>query len=65
MPSLSHPSNWRAADLQQDQSWILSIDEQARQEMIKAVVAVADPNKTLFDYRREDFVWPRTNAFLS
>uniref|UniRef100_UPI00404883EF TauD/TfdA family dioxygenase n=1 Tax=Orrella sp. TaxID=1921583 RepID=UPI00404883EF len=65
MPSLSHPSNWRAADLQQDQSWILSIDEQARQEMIKAVVAVADPNKTLFDYRREDFIWPRTNAFLS
>jgi len=65
MPSLSHPSNWRATDLQQDQSWILSIDEQARQEMIKAVVAVADPNKTLFDYRREDFIWPRTNAFLS
>jgi hypothetical protein len=65
MRSLQHPSNWRAADLQQDQSWILSIDEPAREEMIQTVVAVADSTKTLFDYRREDFTWPRTSAFLS
>jgi hypothetical protein len=65
MPSLLHPSNWRAADLQQDQSWILNIDGQAREEMIQTVVAVADAKKTLFDYRREDFTWPRTSAFLS
>ena len=65
MPSLLHPSNWRAADLQKDQSWILNIDEQAREEMIATVVAVADSTKTLFDYRREDFTWPRTSAFLS
>jgi hypothetical protein len=42
MLSLQHPSNWRTADLQNDQSWIFRVDEQARQEMIKAVVAIAD-----------------------
>lgn len=65
MLSLQHPSNWRAADLQQDSSWIFIIDEPAREEMIQTVVAVADSTKTLFDYRREDFTWPRTSAFLS
>ena len=50
MLSLQHPSNWRTADLQNDQRWILRVDEQARQEMIKAVVAIADPAKSLFDY---------------
>jgi len=65
MPSLQHPSNWRAADLAADERWIFSIDSQAREEMIKTVLAVADTNKTLFDYRREDFVWSRTSEILA
>jgi hypothetical protein len=64
MTSLQHPSNWRAAELQQDSHWIIHIDAQARAEMIGTVVAVADANKTLFDYKREDFIWPRTSEFL-
>ena len=49
MLSLQVPSNWRTADLQNDQSWILHIDDQAREEMIKTVIDIADPNKSLFD----------------
>lgn len=60
MQSLQHPSNWRASDLQNDQSWIFTVDAQMREEMIKTVVAIADPNKTLFDYGRKDFDWDRT-----
>lgn len=65
MLSLQHPSNWRTADLQNDQSWIFRVDEQARQEMIKAVVAIADPAKSLFDYRPADFAWSKTLQILS
>ncbi|MCX7221734.1 MAG: hypothetical protein NTW89_02195, partial [Burkholderiales bacterium] len=64
MLSLQHPSNWRTADLQNDQSWIFRVDEQARQEMIKAVVAIADPAKSLFDYRPADFAWSKTLQIL-
>ena len=65
MLSLQHPSNWRTADLQSDQSWIFRVDEQSRQEMIKAVVAIADPAKSLFDYRPADFAWTKTLQILN
>lgn len=64
MLSLQHPSNWRAADLHHDQGWIFSVDEPTRDEMIKTIVEIADPNKTLFDYRREDFAWSHTSKIL-
>lgn len=64
MRSLQQPSNWRPADLQDNQSWIINIDDQAREEMIRTVVAVADSNKSLFDYKLSDFVWPRTVELL-
>ena len=60
MLSLKHPSNWRTTDLQNDQSWIFRVSDQAREEMIKTVVSVADPNKSLFDYHRADFAWGPT-----
>lgn len=64
MLSLQHPSNWRTADLQNDQRWIFRVDDETRQEMVRTVTALADPNKTLFDYRPADFAWSKTLQIL-
>ena len=55
LTSLKHPSNWQVADLNNDQRWIFRVDEQARQEMVAAVLKAEEPNKALLDYRRADF----------
>ncbi|MFM7010321.1 MAG: TauD/TfdA family dioxygenase [Betaproteobacteria bacterium] len=65
MLSLQHPSNWRADDLQNDQRWIFRVDDVTRQEMVQTVAAIADANKTLFDYRPADFAWSKTLQVLS
>ena len=62
--SLKHPSNWRVADLENDQRWVFRIDESARQEMIDAVLKAEDPNKSLLDYRRADFALSKTLVTL-
>lgn len=64
MHSLKHPSNWRVADLEEDRTWIFSVDEAARKEMVRTVLAVADPDKHLFEYRCADFKWDRTIEIL-
>ncbi len=65
MLSLQHPSNWRTDDLQNDQRWIFRVDDATRQEMVQTVTAIADANKTLFDYRPADFAWSKTLQVLS
>ncbi|MBZ1350993.1 TauD/TfdA family dioxygenase [Alcaligenaceae bacterium LF4-65] len=65
MLSLQHPSNWRTADLQNDQRWIFRVDDETRQEMVRTVTAIADTNKTLFDYSPADFAWSKTLQTLS
>ena len=65
MLSLQHPSNWRTADLQNDQRWIFRVDDETRQEMVRTVTAIADTNKTLFDYSPADFAWSKTLHILS
>jgi hypothetical protein len=65
MLSLQHPSNWRTADLQNDQRWIFRVDDETRQEMVRTVTAIADTNKTLFDYSPADFAWSKTLQILS
>ena len=65
MLSLQHPSNWRTGDLQNDQRWIFRVDDETRQEMVRTVTAIADTNKTLFDYSPADFAWSKTLQILS
>lgn len=64
MRSFQHPSNWRAADLNSDQSWLFHVDAKACDEMVETVLAVADPDKHLFDYRRDDFNWSHSIEIL-
>ena len=65
LTSLKHPSNWQVADLNNDQRWIFRVDEQARQEMVAAVLKAEDPNKSLLDYRRADFSFSKTWTFFA
>ena len=46
---------WRVADLEQDQGWIFSLSERAAAQLAHTVKAGFDPERPLFDYRREDF----------
>ena len=46
---------WTAAELEADQRWLFTLDERARCDLVAALTHVIDPDKSLFDYRREDF----------
>jgi hypothetical protein len=46
---------WTVDDLRADTGWIFELDDRARHDLTAAVRAAADPGKTLFDYRRDDF----------
>lgn len=48
-------TNWRAADLHEDTSWMFSIDDRARRDLAESVRAAHDPEKSVLDYRRGDF----------
>ena len=59
---------WTVEDLQADTGWIFELDDTARRDLTAAVRRAADPDKTLFDYRRADFdlgsAWPVIAAAL-
>lgn len=62
------PAAWRARDLVQDHGWVFRLDDAARAGLAAAVQAAWDPERPLFDYRREDFDlapgWPAIEAAL-
>jgi hypothetical protein len=49
------PAAWTAAELDADRRWIFTLDERARCDLVAALTRALDPEKTLFDYCREDF----------
>jgi len=59
---------WTVPMLQADQSWIFALDDCARRDLVEAMRAGHDPDKALFDYRRDDFdlgsAWPVIDAAL-
>jgi hypothetical protein len=55
MPSRS-PACWSAQELEAARSrWTFALDDRARRDLAAALAKARDPDKTLFDYRREDF----------
>ena len=61
--TLAYPrSAWTVADLTEDPSWIVTLDDAARHDLTAAVRGARDPDKTLLDYRREDFDLGRAAA---
>jgi hypothetical protein len=61
-------ATWRTSELADDQRWIFTLDDRARADMLDALDKARDPDKTLLDYRREDFplgsAWPVISAAL-
>lgn len=54
--ALDIPAAWNAARLEADrQHWTFALDDQARHDLTAAVDKARDPDKTILDYRREDF----------
>jgi len=46
---------WTVDDLRSNTSWVFELDARARRDLVAAVRKAANPAKTLFDYRRDDF----------
>jgi hypothetical protein len=46
---------WTVDGLRADSGWIFELDDRARRDLTGAVRAAADPQKTLFDCRRDDY----------
>jgi len=63
MMSAGSPAAWNAAELERDRKrWHFALDDKARRDLLAALKKASDPDKTLLDYRREDFElgsgWP-------
>lgn len=61
------PSVWNAAQLEAARKrWTFHLDDRARRDLAAALKKARDPDKTLLDYRREDFdlgsAWPVIDA---
>lgn len=55
MTNAESPAEWRVADLEQDRSWVFSIDDDARAHLVRVIKATFVVDQPLFDYTREDF----------
>jgi len=66
--AIDSPAAWTAGELNSDSRWMFHLDDKARADMVKALEKARDPQKTLFDYRRDDFdlgaAWPVLDAAL-
>jgi hypothetical protein len=49
------PAAWSAAELDADERWIFALSDDARRDLTAAIAKARDPDKTLLDYRRDDF----------
>ncbi|HKU69209.1 MAG TPA: TauD/TfdA family dioxygenase [Burkholderiales bacterium] len=61
------PTCWNAAELEAARKrWTFQLDDRARRDLAAALKKARDPDKTLLDYRREDFdlgsAWPVIDA---
>ena len=59
---------WTVDDLQANDTWIAHLDDRARRDLIGAIRKAANPDRSLLDYRRDDFdlgsAWPSIAAVL-
>jgi hypothetical protein len=49
------PARWSAAELERDKRWLFRIDERGQRDLAATVRKAHDPDKSLLDYRKEDF----------
>ena len=46
---------WKIQDLEADLSWVFNLSDQQRTSILSVVKKAYDPDKPIFDYRREEF----------
>ncbi len=56
---------WTAAELDADRRWEFTLDDDARCDLVAALTRAIDRDKSLFDYRREDFDLGRAAPVLT
>jgi alpha-ketoglutarate-dependent taurine dioxygenase len=56
---------WDVTDLQADPRWIVSLDDTARRALVAMIKLARDPEKTPFDYQRDDFDLGPASALLA
>jgi hypothetical protein len=61
------PACWNAAELEANRKrWTFALDDRARRDLLATLKKARDPDKSLLDYRREDFdlgsAWPVIDA---
>ncbi len=49
------PVAWKADELEADRRWLFMLDDRARCDLVAALTHAIDSDKSLFDYRRDDF----------
>ncbi|HEX2940816.1 MAG TPA: TauD/TfdA family dioxygenase [Rhodopila sp.] len=55
VPAANTRAAWTVDSLNADRSWIITLDDRARRDLTQSVRKVANPDRTLFDYRRDEF----------
>jgi Taurine catabolism dioxygenase TauD, TfdA family len=59
---------WTVDELNDNPGWIFTLDERAARDLTEAIRKAADPDRLLFDYRRDEFdlgsAWPVIAAAL-
>lgn len=65
---LSSPAAWRTDDLVRDTSWTFELDDKARRDLLGALEKFTDRDRSLIDYRRDEFdlgsAWRMISAAL-
>ena len=59
------PAAWRTDQLNADARWIFELDDKARRDLVAALEKARDPDKGLFDYRRQDFDLGRGGSVIA
>ena len=55
---------WRAADLRAEPTWMFTLDDCSRRDLLQAVRKARDPDKSVLDYRRGDFDLGRAGPII-
>ena len=54
LPHVDSPAAWRVSEIEADRTWVFRLDDRARDHLAAAVTAAFDPDRPLFDYRRDE-----------
>jgi len=54
LPDVDSPAAWRVSEIENDRGWVFRLDDAERSRLSAAAKALYDPDRPLFDYRRDE-----------